>query len=147
MDLYAIYSDPRAMRYWSTAPHDSPERTQENLDRMMAAAREKLTYFVIEFDGHAIGTAGGHENDEIGFLLHSDCWRKGIMTEAMQTIIPHLFKVTEHAQLTADADPNNAGSIGILTSLGFHETHRARNTFCIEGVWSDSVYFALQRPS
>ena len=147
MDLFAIFSDPRAMQYWSTAPHRTPERTQQNLDRLIASAEEQLTYFVIEMDGRAIGTAGMHKTDEIGFLLHPAYWRQGIVSEAMRTIIPYLFEVTDHTQLTADADPRNAASVGILKSLGFVETHRAEKTFCIEGEWSDSVYFALQRPS
>ncbi|MFA8442579.1 GNAT family N-acetyltransferase [Yoonia sp.] len=147
MDLYAIFSDPRAMRYWSTPPHDSPARTQENLDRLIASAGRMLTYFVIEMDGRVIGTAGMHKADEVGFLLHPDYWRQGIVTEAMTAIIPYLFTVTNHAQLTADADPRNAASVGLLQSLGFRETHRAERTFCINGEWSDSVYFALQRPS
>lgn len=147
MDLFAIFSDPRAMQYWSTPPHDSPARTQDNLDYMIASAKGTLTYFVIEMDGRAIGTAGMHKTDEIGFLLHPDYWRQGIVTEAMNAIIPYLFEVTDHARLTADADPRNEASVGLLKSLGFEETHRADRTFCINGEWSDSVYFALQRPS
>jgi ribosomal-protein-alanine N-acetyltransferase len=84
--------------------------------------------------------------DEVGFLLHPDYWRQGIASEAMQAIIPYLFKVTAHSELTADADPLNTASVDFLKSLGFQETHRAKNTFCINGVWSDSVYFALPRP-
>ncbi|PXW70637.1 ribosomal-protein-alanine N-acetyltransferase [Loktanella sp. PT4BL] len=147
MDLHAIFSDPRAMRYWSTLPHDSPARTQENLDRLIAHADGLLTYFVIEKDGRVIGTAGMHQADEVGFILHPEYWRQGIISEAMGAIIPHLFAVTDHAQLTADADPRNSASVGILKSLGFKETHRAERTYCINGEWSDSVYFALQRPS
>lgn len=147
MDLFAIFSDLRAMRYWSTAPHDSPERTQQNLDRLIASAEKQLTYFVIEKDGRAIGTAGMHKTDEVGFLLHPDYLRQGIVTEAMTAIIPHLFEITDHQQLTADADPRNAASVGLLKSLGFEETHRAKKSFCINGKWVDSVYFALQRPS
>ena len=146
LDLYAVFSNPRAMAYCSTAPHDSPACTQQNLDRLIASGQENPTYFVIEMNGRVIGTAGMHQSDEVGFLLHPDFWRQGIITEAMQAIIPYLFEVTSHSQLTADADPKNSASVGLLKSLGFHETHRAENTFCIEGVWSDSVYFALPRP-
>jgi ribosomal-protein-alanine N-acetyltransferase len=146
MDLYAIFSDRRAMQYWSTAPHDSPERTQQNLDRLIASAEKQLTYFVIEMDGRAIGTAGMYREDEIGFLLHPDYWRQGIVKEAMRTIIPHLFDNTDVTQLTAGADPRNVASISMLKSLGFEETGRAERTHYIEGVWSDSVYFALPRP-
>lgn len=102
--------------------------------------------FVIEKDGRAIGTAGMHKDTEIGFLLHPDYWRQGIGAEAMRTIIPYLFSQTDARELTADVDPRNDASVGLLKSLGFHETHRAKNTFCINGEWSDSVYFALTRP-
>jgi ribosomal-protein-alanine N-acetyltransferase len=151
-DLFAIFGDRRAMKYWSTAPHDTPERTQENLDRLIASAAKQLVYFVIEMNGRAIGTAGMHKENEIGFLLHPDFWRQGIVSEAMNTIIPYLFAQTDVTELTADADPRNEASVGLLKSLGFHETHRANNTFCINGEWSDSVYLALprhgdQRPS
>ncbi|MEY1555681.1 GNAT family N-acetyltransferase [Yoonia sp. R2331] len=144
-DLHAIYSDPRAMRYWSTPPHPDRATTQGNLDRLIASAARRLVYFVFEKDGHAIGVGGMHKDYEIGFLLHPDYWRQGFAREAMQTIIPHLFKVTDAPALTADADPLNTASVGLLRSLGFDETHRAKNTFCIEGVWSDSVYFRRKR--
>ena len=145
-DLFAIYSNPQVMAYWSTPPHTNRDMTQNHLDGMIASSGDVLTYFAIELNGRVIGNAGMHRGDEVGFLLHTDYWRQGIITEAMTAIIPYLFKVTNHAQLTADADPDNAASVALLTSLGFTETHRAKNTFCINGVWSDSVYFALPRP-
>ncbi|MEO9864199.1 MAG: GNAT family N-acetyltransferase [Yoonia sp.] len=146
LDLHAIFRDPMAMRYWSTPPHDSPERTQENLDRMMAAT-DPLLYFVIEMDGTVVGTAGGHGEGEVGFILHPDYWRRGIVQEAMRAILPHIWNATSLERVFADVDPNNTASTGLLMALGFHETHRAPNTYCINGVWSDSVYFALDRPT
>ncbi len=144
--MFAMYSDPRAMRYWSTPPHKNREQTQDALDRRLAAWLTRKTHFQIEMDGVLIGGAGNHMDNEVGFMLHPDHWRKGIVTEAMNTIIPHLWATTDHQTLTADADPLNAASVGLLTSLGFHETHRASRTFCLDGVWSDSVYLALARP-
>ncbi len=144
-DLFAIYSDRRAMRYWSTPPHPDKTTTQGNLDRLIASARDRLVYFVFEHQGRVIGLGGMHKGDEIGFLLHPDYWRQGLVREAMQAIIPHLFEVTDVQQLTADVDPRNAASVGLLIALGFEETHRAKNTFCINGEWSDSVYFRLNR--
>ena len=147
MDLFAVYGDPRAMRYWSTPPHPGPSTTAQNVERQIRANANQLVYFVIEKDGRVTGNAGMHRGDEVGFILHPDHWRQGIIAEAMGAIIPYLFDVTDHAQLTADADPRNAASVAALTALGFRETHRAKNTFCIEGEWSDSVYFALPRPA
>ena len=134
------------MRYWSSPPHPDRATTQENLDRLIASGTDPLVYVVIERDGRVIGVAGNNRSDEVGFMIHPDHWRQGIAREAMEAIIPHLFAVTDLPRLTADVDPRNDGSIGLLTALGFVETHRAANTFCINGEWSDSVYFALDRP-
>jgi ribosomal-protein-alanine N-acetyltransferase len=97
MDLHAIYSDPRVMAYWSTAPHDNTDVTQKHLDGLIASSADRLTYFIIEMDGTAVGAAGMHHADEVGFLLNADYWRQGIISEAMRAIIPHLFEVTNHA--------------------------------------------------
>jgi ribosomal-protein-alanine N-acetyltransferase len=144
-DLFAVFRNPQAMRYWSTPPHADRATTQERVQAM--AAQEPLTYFVITCDGRAIGTAGMHRPYEVGFLLHPDYWRRGIATEAMQAIIPHLFAVTDAPSLTADVDPRNLASCGLLERLGFRETHRAQATFCVNDEWSDSIYLALPRPN
>lgn len=134
------------MRYWSTAPHESRDVTEKALARHIAAP-EPTTYFVWDYKGHVIGMGGaprgGHE---IGYILAAAHWRKGFAREAMNAILPEVWRVTDHPHLIADADPLNVASTGFLESLGFHETHRAENTFCINGVWSDSVYYRLDRP-
>ena len=146
-DMFAIYSDPRAMQYWSTAPHESRAVAQRSLEWRLNDWHSRKTYFQIEMDGRLIGNAGNHVDNEVGFILHPDHWRKGIITEAMGAIILFLWANTNNTALTADADPLNTASVGLLTSLGFTETHCAENTFCINGVWSDSVYLALPRPA
>ncbi|WP_253279595.1 GNAT family N-acetyltransferase [Loktanella sp. 3ANDIMAR09] len=143
-DLFAIYSDPCAMRYWSTLPHDSPAVTSRSLDGMMA--QSPLTYFALDLNGRVIGCAGLYRDQEVGFILHPDHWRQGYVTEAMNAIIPYLFATTQVPHLMADIDPRNIASAAALTGLGFTETHRATRTYCIGGVWSDSAYYRLHRP-
>ena len=145
--MFAAYSDPEAMRYWSTPPHDSREQTQKLLEGRIRHWAEAQVNFQIEMDGEYIGNAGNFDRNEVGFMLRRPYWRQGIVSEAMGAIIPHLWAVTDHDHLFADADPDNAASCGMLTHLGFHETHRAQNTFFINGVWAHSVYFRLDRPT
>lgn len=145
--MFAVYSDPRAMRYWSCAPYADRQQAVDLLQRRMTHWEISPINFQITIDDRYIGNAGNVRDNEIGFMLHPDYWRQGVLTEAMEAIIPHLWRVTAHDHLMADADPNNAASCGLLRKLGFHETHRAKNTFCINDVWSDSVYFALPRPA
>ncbi|WP_019955214.1 GNAT family N-acetyltransferase [Yoonia vestfoldensis] len=143
--MFAIFSDPATMKHWSTLPHTDKAVTQASLDDRIASFAQAPTYFQIEMAGRLIGCAGLYKSDEIGFILHRAFWRQGIVSEAMRAIIPYLFATTGLLQLTADVDPGNAASIGLLKRLGFCETHRAANTYLIGGVWYDSVYLALPR--
>lgn len=145
--MFRAYSDPEAMRYWSTPPHTDRSETQAILSARIDHWAQAKTNFQIELNGHYIGNAGNFARNEVGFMLQRAFWRQGIVTEAMTAILPHLWAVTEHDHLFADADPLNAASCGLLMSLGFRETHRAARTFLINGVWSDSVYFRLDRPA
>ncbi|MDE9451813.1 GNAT family N-acetyltransferase [Aliiroseovarius sp. Z3] len=146
-DLFAIYGDPRAMTYWSTPPHPDKSVTQARLDRWLSGFPTAPYYFAIVQQGRVVGNCGAHTGNEVGFILHPDVWGKGIAKEAMLATIDHLWQTTDYPDLTADLDPRNKASKGLLLSLGFHETGTAENTYCVDGVWTDSVYMALPRPT
>lgn len=147
-DLFEVFGDPVAMRYWSSAADKTEDQLLPRLNRMINSDdTQPTTYFVIERDGRAIGTAGGASSSEIGFILHRAYWRQGIVSEALSVIIPHLWQVLDVPELTADVDPRNDASVGLLKSLGFKVTGTEKNTYFINGEWSDSVYFALARPT
>lgn len=143
--LFAIYSDARAMRYWSYPPLAALEDIKPLFQELKRPGPRQ--YFVIEYQGCAVGTCGIHESTEIGFILHPDHWRKGITSEAARAVIQHMWDTTDVSHITADIDPRNTASAGILTHLGFRQTGTAERTFCVAGEWSDSAYFALDRPS
>jgi len=145
-DLFAVYGDSDVMRYWSNPPHPDRQETAMMLKRQINASYPVLTYFVIEQDGRAIGCGGVHERDEIGFILGAAHWRKGIMTEALTAMISYFFDDLHFTQLTADADPQNKASVATLLKAGFVQTGEEKNTFCVNGEWSDSVYFMLNSP-
>ncbi len=144
--FHAIMSDPRAMRYWSTPPHATLEETSEWVANMVSAPAESDDY-VIELDGRLIGKAGCWRLPEIGYILHPDHWGKGYAREALQAVIAHLFAAHDLARITADIDPRNLVSIGLLLRLGFVETHRAKGTWQVGDELCDSIYYALPRPT
>lgn len=143
-DLHAVYGDPAVMRYWSCPPHPDLQETKTMLKRLINASDPVLKYFVIEKDGRAIGCGGVHDGDEIGYILGSAHWGQGIMTEALQAMIPYFFEELRFSQLTADTDPRNTASIATLSKVGFVQTGEEKNTFCVNGEWSDSLYFTLK---
>ncbi len=83
-----------------------------------------------------IGSCGFHlyhrrdQRAEIGYELHSDHWRRGIMTEATQAVLQFCFERLGLRRLEADVVEGNAASAALLNKIGF----------TLEGVWRDRVF-------
>ena len=144
--FFAIMSDPRAMRYWSTLPHADRETTRRWLERKLAGNAAGGEDFAIECDGQLIGEVGAGHLPDFGFMLHPDWWGKGLATEASAAFVDHIFSLTDIDHLRADVDPRNAASLAVLRKLGFVVTGTATRTFRLGDEWCDSVYLALYRP-
>ncbi|MCI2398332.1 GNAT family N-acetyltransferase [Aliiroseovarius subalbicans] len=144
--LHAIFSDPRAMRYWSHPAHEDMARTQETLEGMIASHRDTGLEFVIERDGVVIGKAGLWRVAELGYILHPDHWGQGLIAEALRPIIAAAWARFDSLDaITAEIDPRNTRSARVLNALGFVLTHAAKETIEVNGEWCDSAYYALQR--
>jgi RimJ/RimL family protein N-acetyltransferase len=144
--MHAVLSHPVATRYWSTPPHRELDETREWLANMIDPhpLRED---FVVEYEGRVIGKAGCYRLPDIGYILHPDCWGRGLAGEALSAVIPLVFERHPIPAITADIDPRNSASIRLLTKHGFVETGRARRTWHIADEWCDSIYYALPRPA
>lgn len=144
--LHGVFSDPRAMRYWDSPPFGDVAQTARLLEEMMRAEPPDSDDFVVTRDGAVIGKAGCWRRGEIGVILHPDHWGEGLAREALAAAIPHGFETwPEMAQLVADVDPRNTGSLRLLEGLGFRETGRAERTILVGTEWCDSVYLELRR--
>ena len=143
--LHRAMSDPRAMRYWSRPAYDDLAETEAFVALMIHGEALGSDDFLITLDDQVIGKAGMWRRWEIGFLLHPDHWGQGLAHEATSAVIAHLFATHPTDHLTAEADPRNAASLGLLDRLGFVETHRAPRTMQWGDEWCDSVYLRLDR--
>jgi RimJ/RimL family protein N-acetyltransferase len=143
--LHAILSDADTVRYWSTGPHRTLDVTREWLAAMIASPPAESEDFIVEHGGEVVGKAGFFRLPELGYLLRRDLWGRGLVSEAARAVIDHVFATRDLTELTADVDPRNIGSIRVLERLGFVETGRAARTYCIDGVWVDSIFYALRR--
>lgn len=145
--IHAILSDPRAMRYWSTPPHDSLQQSREWLTSMIEAPAAESDDFIVTRAGVVIGKAGCWRLPEIGFIFHPDHWGNGYAYEAMQAVLTHIFRTRRLPRVVADVDPRNAASLRLLARLGFRETGRKARTWLVGGEWCDSVYLQLANPA
>jgi ribosomal-protein-alanine N-acetyltransferase len=114
---------------------------------MIDSPNNGLTDFVIclKPNDKPIGKIGVWSGDEIGFLLDRSQWHKGLAKEALSAIIPYLFDERKFESISADVDPRNDPSTGILKKAGFEVERIQEKTFEIAGVWVDSVYLLLTK--
>ena len=143
--MHAILSDPRAMRFWSTMPHETLAQSEAWFESLLRPANSMHDEFVIVLGEVVIGKIGIWQMPEMGFILHPDHWGRGYASEAAAAFVRYVFKAHPIAALPADIDPGNAASHGVLSKIGFVETGRAARTFNVGGAWSDSVYLGLRR--
>ena len=119
--LHEAYSDPRVMRFWSSAPHASLDET---VAYVTPHANDQWRQWAIveKASGQAIGTLAAGERRagviEVGYLLSAAASGQGYAREAVSTLIDLLF--AEGARrVFADTDPENMRSIALLEDLGF----------------------------
>lgn len=143
--LHAVFSDPVAMRWWSSLPHETLDQTRAWVEGMMAGNAAGAPDFVVEWNGRAIGKAGFWKLPDVGYILHPDAWGQGLAAEAVGAVIDHVFAERLTEIVTADVDPQNMASIRLLERLGFTRTGFSERTWNIGGEWKDSLYYALDR--
>lgn len=112
---------------------------------MTASKQNGTTDFMIIHGNAAIGKIGIWQDSEIGFMIAREFWRKGIVSEALNALLPYYFEELGYEKITADADPRNDASIKILEKHGFTIVGRREKTFEIAGVWVDSVDLEMRR--
>lgn len=143
MPMHEILSDPRAMAYWSTPPHENLEQSRAWLQGVIDLPAHEGEEFVVEHQGRVIGKAGLYRGSDIGYIFHPDVWGRGFATEALRPLLDRAFAVHRLDAVEADVDPRNTASLRLLARLGFRETGRKSRTWLVGDTWCDSVYLRL----
>ena len=71
-----------------------------------------------------------HRRADIGYELHSEFWRQGIMTEAVKAVLGFCFESLGVHRVQADVAEGNAASAALLKKAGF----------TLEGIWREHFY-------
>lgn len=82
----------------------------------------------------------------LGFSLGHAYQGKGLMREALQVAIAHMFDAQQLHRIMANYQPANLKSEKLLHSLGFEREGLARQYLNINGRWADHVLTSLIHP-
>jgi len=78
----------------------------------------------------------------LGYWIGEPLARHGLMSGALQGLVPFAFESLRLHRLEAACIPSNAASIRLLEKMGFVREGYAREYLCINGLWQDHLLFA-----
>lgn len=126
-DLFEIYGDASVMEFASDPTFTTVSMVEQMMESVnkLAASGESYEWAIVENKtGKVIGTCGTHSFSkcgkvcEVGCLLNSSFWQKGIMSEALQLLFLHA-RESGIKTVVADIDDGNHSSIALFKKLGF----------------------------
>jgi RimJ/RimL family protein N-acetyltransferase len=150
--LFALFSDPAVMRYWSRPPMTTLGEAQGLVGEMLDSFQQRSLFnwmITARDDDGVIGTCTlfridpRHRHAEIGYALRSDHWGRGIASEAVALVLDWAFRRLDLQRVEADIDPRNDGSRQLLARLGFSSEGVMRQRFFVGDEATDSEIFGL----
>jgi [ribosomal protein S5]-alanine N-acetyltransferase len=150
--LFAVFSDPQVMRYWSTAPLRNLDEALELLKEIQASNRQGTILkwgVALKPSDRLIGTITLFHMDqsngraEIGYAQARAYWGNGYINEALQALLKYSFEELKLRRLEADVDPRNIPSIKTLERLGFQKEGFLRERWDVNGEIQDALFYGL----
>ena len=143
-----------------------PRWTEADLSRRVVAARVKrsreeaeegtdFSFFIFQPEGRGETLVGGVTLSSIrrraaqfvnlGYWMGQQFAGQGLMTEAVDTVLPFVFDTLDLHRIHAAFLPHNMASRRVLEKNGFVEEGFAEKYLMINGRWEDHVLFGLTR--
>ena len=150
-DLFALFSDPEVMRYWSRAPMRERGEAEGLIGDMIEAFSKRvlINWVIVGHHDRVIGTTTlfhfdpRHRRAEVGYALRSDHWGRGIASEAVSLAIDWALQALDLHRIEADIDPRNDASRRVLERLGFCSEGVLRERFFVGDDATDSELFGV----
>ncbi|MFY0638856.1 GNAT family N-acetyltransferase [Maricaulis maris] len=146
--VYPGLSDDKTMTYWSSGPLASLEAVRDYLTwNIRSATLRCWTIAKPHAPNDALGWAVLMDRRagvaEIGYFIRPDSTRQGYVSEAVERLLEYGFEELDLRRIYADTDPDNTGSIAVLTKLGFTLEGRLRDEWETHIGVRDTLLFGL----
>jgi len=153
--VFAIRSDERVMKYIGKPRAKDIKDSVELIERLKKGREDSssITWGIAtKGDPTLIGMIGyyriqlDHYRGEIGYTLHADHWRKGIMSEAIKAVIAHGYGGLGFHSIEARTDPRNSASNALLLSNEFVREGLFKENYYWNGEFLDSAVYSKLAP-
>lgn len=142
------------LKPWMPWAHNEPEPFEEKAKRVLYFRgsfdmQKDYVYGIFNREetrllgGTGLHTRLGENQLEIGYWIHKDFVKQGLVTESTAALIKVAFEIVHVHRIEIHCDPRNLASAAVPRKLGFtHEgTLRAKTPFLDR--WSDSMVWGL----
>lgn len=153
--LFALFSNPQVMRYWSRGPMSVQQEAIDYANTIVEGfeKRELLNWIIADIESdQMIGTCTlyeinpQHARAGLGYALMPEFWGKGLAHEAASLAISYGFLELGLHRIEADTEPNNLRSNKVLERLGFQREGLLRERFVHPDGIQDSLIFGILKP-
>lgn len=154
-ELFFLRSDPHVMKYIERPRAKTVDDAVAyiNMINIQTEANE-VAYWAITLrnENKLIGTIClwkfeiENHRCEIGYMLHPDFHRKGIMKETLDTILNYGFTSLKLHTVYANINPENNASRLLLLNAGFIQEAYLRENFFYNGKYLDTALFGIISP-
>ncbi|RDZ26957.1 GNAT family N-acetyltransferase [Lysobacter silvisoli] len=149
--LYALFSDPQVMRYWSRPAMRERTEAQAMIDSIRQNQQQRSAFNWVIADGadQVVGSCtlfrfdANHRRAELGYALHPSQWGRGVAREATSLALEWAFAALGLHRVDASIDPDNDASRTLLHRLGFVSEGRLRESFFVGDKVTDSELLGL----
>ncbi len=155
MALFFLRSDERVMQFIDKERATSIKDAEQIITNIhtLLAANDGITWAMAfkENPAELIGSIGlwriikQHHRAEIGYMLHPDHWKKGLMKEAVERVNEFGFNELKLHSIEAHINPGNTGSAALLEHTGYTREAYFKEDFFFNGTFRDTaIYSKLQ---
>ncbi len=150
--IFSYASNPVVTKYLIWDTHKSIDDTLDFLSRAERSRKnyENLTFgIILKKTDQLIGMCGFHSINaihrraEIGYVLSSDCWGQGIMTDAVSLMLQFGFSKLNLNRIEARTRPENIASRRVLIKTGMNEEGVLRQQMFVKGRFQDYQLFSI----
>ena len=151
-EIFFLRSNEKVLRYLGKEPAKTIAEAEEFISKINKAVNENdsvlwgITY--LNDPSIIIGTIclwnfkKENYRSEIGYILHPDHWRKGIMKEAINSVVDYGFNVLGLHSIEALLSPENIASSSVLESAGFVKEAHLKESFYFNGKFTDTAIYS-----